>query len=405
MAFSVSLHLDVRSQNKDGSYKVILQIIVNRKNTSIATDYSVPESDWDSKNRRIRNSSKIADNIARINNILSKQRSEAMDKLTTLHDSGQLYKLPLKEVRLLLMSKSSPNYVLAFTNQIITDLKAINKIGNAMVYQSTLQSLKSFTKGKDFPFSQLTVDWLQKYEAFYFSKETNSTNGFGVYARTLRSVYNKAILKGYAKQNDYPFKHFKIEKKKTKKRALKEEPLTKLKSAVTEDGLRKTRSKDYFLASFYLAGISFVDLAHLKLQNIKDGRIKYDRQKSGQTLDFKIVPQLQEILDKYIQGKSASDYIFPIIKRTAPEDIYKDIKNSLKVYNKTLKKIAEGSDIKENITSYWSRHSWATMAKRKGVSTAVISEGLGHENESTTKIYLDSFENDVLDAANALVTG
>ena len=76
----------------------------------------------------------------------------------------------------------------------------------------------------------------------------------------------------------------------------------------------------------------------------------------------------------------------------------------MRLMNKKLKILSNLAKIEEPITTYTARHSWATIAKRAGIPTAVISEGLGHETEETTQIYLDSFENDVLDDANELIT-
>ena len=405
MAFSVALHLDRRSQNKDGSYKIILQIIVNRKNTSIATEYSVHEKDWDAKNRRIRNSSQIADNISRINNILGKKRTQIMDKMTALHDEGLLDALSIKDIRARLISDNSITLFCTFTTQIIRDLIASGRIGNARVYEHTLKSVKAFTNEKDFPFPQLNYAWLKKYEQFYFSKSENSVNGFAVYARTIRAIYNRAIKEKVAKLEDYPFRDFRVKKEATAKRALREHDIEAIKNYEGDQTKRVVLAKDIFLTSFYLIGISFSDIAHLKLSDVHDGRISYKRKKTGQLLNIKIMPPLKVILDKYTAGKTSNDYIFPIIKRNDAAGQYSDIKNSMKRHNKALKVIAEDCGIDESITSYWSRHSWATIAKRKGVSTAVISESMGHTTEKTTQIYLDSFEDEVIDAANALVTG
>ena len=405
MAFSVALHLDRRAQNKDGSYKIILQIIVNRKNTSIVTDYSVPESDWDTKNRRIRNSSKVAGNIARINNILGKQRTDAMDKLTALSDGGLINTLPITEIRSRIASKSDTVTVFEMFDKIIGELKAIGNIGNANAYFNAKRSITNFTKEKDLPFSHLTFAWLKKYEQYYFSKDGNSINGFSTYLRSIRAVYNRAIKEGAAKKDDYPFQHYKIVTEKTAKRALKEEHIEAIRNFDPGKGKRLALSKDMFLISFHLVGISFADLASLKMSDMHDGRITYKRKKTKQLINLKITPKLQEILNKYIKGKKPDNYIFSIIKRDTPDLINKDIRWAMKRHNKALKVIAEKCEITENITSYWSRHSWATIAKRKGVSTAVISESMGHTTEKITQVYLDSFEAETIDAANELVTG
>lgn len=405
MAFSVALHLDRRSQNKDGSYKIILQIIVNRKNTSIATEYSVLEKDWDAKKRQIRTSSKIASNITRINNILSKQKAETMDKITALHDAGSLNKLSLKEIRSHVVNEQGSQTVYLLYEKIIKELLAIGNVGNARSYKMSLQSIKTFTKEKDFAFTHLTYAWLKEYEKFYLSKDGNTKNGLGVYLRALRAVCNRAIKEKIIKREDYPFQDYKIVKEPTIKRALREEQIEAIRNFAPGKRKREALAKDVFLTSFYLVGISFMDIAHLKVSDIHNGRIAYKRKKTKQLINIKITPRLQEVLEKYLQGKGQGDYIFPIIKSTSAELIYRDVKNSMKRYNKCLKVIATECKIEENLTSYWSRHSWATIAKRKGVSTAVISESLGHTTENTTQIYLDSFEDEVIDAANLMVTG
>ena len=78
----------------------------------------------------------------------------------------------------------------------------------------------------------------------------------------------------------------------------------------------------------------------------------------------------------------------------------RDAKVILKEFQHKLKKIANLADIETPLTTYVSRHSWATIAKHSGIPTAIISEGLGHETEETTQIYLDSFDVEVLDKAN-----
>jgi len=159
--------------------------------------------------------------------------------------------------------------------------------------------------------------------------------------------------------------------------------------------------KDLFMFSFYNRGMNFVDIAFLKVKNIESGRLNYTRQKTGQQFSIKITDKSKEIIDRYNDLKNPESYIFPIIYRKGKE--YLDYRNAMRLMNKKLKKISNLLKLDVPLTTYVSRHSWATIAKRSGISTAVISEGLGHESEETTQVYLDSFENDVLDDANELV--
>ena len=118
-------------------------------------------------------------------------------------------------------------------------------------------------------------------------------------------------------------------------------------------------------------------------------------------LNYKINPKIQGILFHYINGSGNDDYIFPIIKRTkSPTIIREDIKNRLRRYNKNLERIGNLCGIDEKLTSYVSRHSWATIAKRSGVDIGIISDALGHQDTIVTRTYIDSFGSEEIDRAN-----
>ena len=105
-------------------------------------------------------------------------------------------------------------------------------------------------------------------------------------------------------------------------------------------------------------------------------------------------------------SKDSENYIFPIISDEGnPKQEYQEFFEKRKIYNKHLKEIAKLCGIETNLTSYVARHSWATIAKHKGVPIAAISEGMGHDDVKTTEIYLDSFDKEVLDDFNELITG
>jgi integrase len=135
----------------------------------------------------------------------------------------------------------------------------------------------------------------------------------------------------------------------------------------------------------------------------ENGRLKYIRAKTGKHYNIKILAPALEILNWYLEHYPESEYIFPILDqskhKTATQKDNRITKISKEV-NKDLKEIALKAEIDFNITFYVARHSWATILKRSGVSTSVISEAMKHDTERTTQIYLDSFENDILDEAN-----
>jgi integrase len=167
-------------------------------------------------------------------------------------------------------------------------------------------------------------------------------------------------------------------------------------------------ARNYFLFSFYTMGMNWADMAHLKMRNIINGRIVYIRiktkRKTAKSFSIKINSRIQEILAFYIQSKKENDYIFPIIFRIKdPYLIREDIKNRLRRYNENLERIRELCGIEQKLTSYVSRHSWATIAKKSGIDIGIISDALGHQDTIVTRTYLMEFENKYIDTANQKV--
>ena len=144
-------------------------------------------------------------------------------------------------------------------------------------------------------------------------------------------------------------------------------------------------------------------MLHLRYRDIFDGRVTYHRQKTGKLISFHLQPLALEILRKYYQEEHApDDYIFPVLKRkvhiTATQQ-YGRVKRVTRLINRYLKVIGEHLNLPIPLTTYVARHSYATVLKRSGVSTSIISESLGHSSEKITQIYLDSFENSQIDEA------
>jgi integrase len=152
-------------------------------------------------------------------------------------------------------------------------------------------------------------------------------------------------------------------------------------------------------------GMNWSDMAHLKMKNIVNDRIEYIRiktkRKTAKGFTIKINSKIQGILAHYTHNKKSDNYIFPIILRTdSPFIIREEIKNRLRRYNENLQRIGTLCGIKENLTSYVSRHSWATIAKKSGIDIGIISDALGHQDTIVTRTYLDSFGSEEIDKAN-----
>ncbi len=286
-----------------------------------------------------------------------------------------------------------------FYKELIHDFEKNNKTGNRLIYKGSLNSIKTFAKGKtNFLFSDIDIQWLTKYEKWLRSKGNKETT-ISLLFRTLRSAYNKAIESKCATNTNYPFNEFKISKfnTKTNKRAITKAEIQKIiKVNLCKEKESVQFARDIFIFSYLCSGINFTDIANLQPENISINQMRYIRQKTGKKINVLLIPDAVKIIQKYSGATEKTGYIFPILDKRIHKTAQQKRNRIHKVLGHTgkgLKRIAELCKIKTNLTTYVARHSFATVLKNSGVNIALISEALGHSELSTTQIYLDSFEN------------
>lgn len=396
MNTTVVYSLDYRSPKKDGTFPLLMRITHKTVLSQMAMGYSFHEKDFDEKKRIVKSSYQGTESVTRLNNYLRKKLVIAVDIITKLDEAKKLDALTSIEIRDLIKNSSQTTSFFGFMQSIIDEKAANKKIGTARIYKDVMSILKKFTNQKDLSFSALNYNFLLSLEADHLSRG-NALNGLAVYMRTIRAVFNFAIKKGVIDQELYPFKNYSIKTTKTRKRAINITAIKKIEDLKLTQDHELYHTRNYFLFCYYTRGLPFADMAHLQVKDLIDGRIIYARQKTEQPLDIKITPKIATILNLYIQGKEKDKFIFDIIKRIDIADQYKDVEWSRHRYNKKLKKLAIICEIEQNLTSYVSRHSFATRAKNLKVPIMGISEMLGHDNIKTTQIYLDSLPSDDMD--------
>lgn len=222
-------------------------------------------------------------------------------------------------------------------------------------------------------------------------------NSVSFYMRVLRAVYNKAVRQKLIEQT-HPFTEVYTGIDRTRKRAVAESVMTSLYRLELPEGSPLALTRDLFIFSYCTRGMAFVDIAFLRKSNLKNGVICYARRKTGQLLSVKIEPSIQQIINRH--NVSDSPYVFPILTSTDAIEAYEQYRIALNTHNRLLGKLSEMLDCKCKLTSYTSRHSWATAARNHNVPISVISQGMGHTSEQTTQIYLTTLENSVIDNAN-----
>lgn len=398
MQTSLKLSLDQRRKRKDNSFPIIIRIGHFQRTTSISTGHSVTKEQWDDSKRQVRRSYKGVESVASLNNILLNEKAKAQEIINELYKKGELDYLSVKQLKDKIVRKSKYDSFFSYGYSLVDELKISQRHGSARSYNGLLGILKVFTKNRDLKFNELNYDFLKKFERFHLSKKGNTVNGVASYMRTIKAIYNKAIKEDIIQRDAYPFYKYQIKLVPTQKRAIDVLHFKKIMELKLEKENNLFNYRNYFLLSYMLLGMSFVDMAFLKISNIVDGRIKFQRKKTSKLYDIKITEQLSELFKFYIKGKSKNEFILPILKRDTLELQYKDEQWALSRYNKGLKKIAKLCNIEERITSYVSRHSFATHAMQRDIPLPAISSMLGHSKLSTTQIYLKSLPNEILDS-------
>ena len=281
---------------------------------------------------------------------------------------------------------------------IISNLKQNGRERTSETYRATLNTFRQFRKQEDVRLDCIHTNLIENFQSWNLSRGV-STNTVSFYNRILRAAYNRAVEEGII-ENRNPFRHVYTGVDKTMKRAL---PLPLIKK-INKLDLSRHPSLDYardiFMLSFMLRGMSFIDMAFLKKSDLSNNYIIYRRRKTGQQLVIAWTKEMQSIVDKYPENKTP--YLLPIITKTGLNErcAYKYAGNKI---NNNLKTIAQKVKLSVPLSLYVARHSWASIARSKGVPVSVISEGLGHDSELTTRIYLASLDNSLVDKANHLI--
>ena len=404
MSTNIVIALDTRRSKEDGSYPLVMRLGHNRRTTSIPLGISLHEKYWDEKNRVVKKTYEGTNSVSRLNNVIQKRKSEAMDIIMKLQEAGELDKHTLPMLRDKIDKPDTSTSFFEFSDQLIQEMIKANRVGTANAYKIVIGVLKNYCNKKDLPFSKITYGFLMKFETNHYSNG-NGVNGLAVYMRTIRAIYNKAMKAGLVEKELYPFADYKVKTAPTEKRALDWEFLKKIIELDITPEHDCFNARNYFVASYMMYGMNYTDMAFLKKEDIQNGRISYRRKKTAKIYDIKITASLETILSHYSSQNPESPYVFPIIKREDLQMQYRDIHWARKRYNKQLKDLAKACDIAQNLTAYVSRHSFATQAMLQQVPLNAISSMLGHSSLKTTEIYLKSLPSNILDDYNAKIMG
>ena len=383
------------NENKEGT--IYYQIIQNRVIRQLKTDYRLFMHEWDEDESSI-----ITANNSRQNYLQSIEERIDWDIKRLQSIINQLENKRVKytadDIIATFQKQANEQSLFNFMQGVIAQLQQMGKQRTSETYRCTLKSFMQFREDKDVLLEDIDSDLMLMYEAYLRNKGLTK-NSSSFYMRILRAVYNRAVEKDLI-TNRNPFKHVYAGIDKTIKRAIPLKAIKQIKNLDLSLQPSLDFARDMFMFSFYTRGMSFIDMAYLKKKDLSNGILSYRRRKTGQQLFIRWEKCMQEIVNKYDDPQS--EFLLPIIKR-ADKDNRLQYQSALRFVNNHLKSVVALLNIGITISMYTARHSWASIAKSKNIPISVISEGMGHDSEMTTQIYLASLDNAVVDRANAQI--
>lgn len=396
---SIKTVLDTRRSKADGTYPIAIRITHERKTRFIATGCSIYKKEWDEVKQEVKSN---CPSVTQFNCAIHEIIAKLYKVIKSLSEQGSFSVLTVLAVYHN-RSVQPHSTIVVHATKVIDEMKSVGKVGNAISYEVAVNQLKK--EYGDLPYSSIDYQLLTDFEIKLRLKGLK-TNSIAAYFRAIRALYNKAMKIGIAERVNYPFDKYSIKHEKTAKRAVAPELLKKVFAYSLKQNSVAWHWRNYFVLIFNLIGINFTDLVTLSYSDVKEGRVCFRRKKTGKLYNIKLTTTAKRILKLY-EGQH-STYLLPVLPEhtLTPVEQKKLISEKLKQCNKYLKRIGVAVGLTEPLTTYVSRHSWATIAKQQGVSNEVIAEALGHEyGNKITGIYLDQFDLKVVDEANEKVTG
>ncbi|MBO7264358.1 MAG: site-specific integrase [Alistipes sp.] len=393
---TIKYYLDKRATGWDKPAPLKLSIRHRNKAILVPTNVRILPEQWDDETNKVVNHPKAA----QLNNLLLRRYLDVECEVLRLQEDGALSAMKLPQLRSAIMNVLYPETQVDETCLFMHRFRRFAGLKTNQrtkeIYTTTISRIMSYDrKCEQLTFEDVDRAWLNSFEAF-LAKTAPSVNARAIHLRNIRAVFNDAIDDEITQH--YPFRKFKIKREATPKRALSVEELRELFAYPVEEYQRKYL--DVFKLIFLLIGINIIDLCNLKA--IKNGRVEYQRAKTHRLYSIKVEPEALEIINR-IKGV---DWLIN------PLDTYTNHKDYAKKLNDALQSIGEVEIGKQGrktikplhpqLTTYWARHSWATIAASLDIPKETIAAALGHGGNTITDIYID-FDQRKVDEANRMV--
>mgnify|MGYP000035940056 CR=1 FL=1 len=377
----------------------IVYLVTHRRIArQITTGYKVFPCEWDEEQSKPIAAANDG-RAAIVQSIIRKLRSD-MERLSAIIErfESQSRNYSSDDVVEEFRRTGRENTFFIFMENAIERLRQLEHSGTAKNYSAALGSFKRFRNNEDIRMGAIDYILMEDYQAYLASLGV-VPNSISFYMRILRAVYNRAVEQELTIDRN-PFRTVFTGVEKTRKRAISISDIKRIRDLDLSLKPNLEFARNLFLFLFLCRGMSFIDAAFLKKSDIRNGVLTYRRHKTGQSLHIKVIRQIEEIINRY--SNKNSPYLLPVITRPG-EDERRQYESALRRVNKSLKTITGMIRLPVTLTTYVSRHAWATIAKSKNIPVNVISDALGHDSIATTQIYLASIDTSTIDRANELI--
>jgi integrase/recombinase XerD len=395
-----SIYLDELRVKKNGKCSVKIRVTYNRKRAYFPTGIDLTPEDFQQVMHGQRRTTDQREALLKLNHLFGKAE--------TLIEKLPVFTFSAFEENYLEQRNTLNSVSFAFEKNI-ERLRSENRLGTADCYEWANKSISEFRK--NLTFAEVTPDLLKKYE-IKMLKDGKSTSTISIYLRCLRAIFNQQNID----RSLYPFgeqkNKYSLPTSRNIKKALTIEEIAKIYNYEAPTGSTKEMAKDYWLFLYLCNGMNVKDFCLLKWSNIDGQMLNYNRaktqrsRKESKLISVALKPETMEILKKWGQPSISKDaYIFPHLKpQMSAEAERAAYKQLTKIINLYMKRICTELDLNRDVTTYFARHSFATVLKRSGAKIEMISELLGHSSVDITESYLDSFEKEHIQKETDVLT-
>lgn len=393
----------MRGRAKDGKGSIIINVYHNFSTSSFSTGIRVSPSEW-AGDKVVKVSGCEA-----INARLHEMKTKIDKQIAILSINDNFEQMSASDIKAEIsedkVKKTKGHYI----SDLFKEYISVNNLkpGTKELYNITLKKILDFSG--DIIIEKINLKWLLEFDR-YLAK-TICVNSRSIYLRNLRAVCNYAchIEINYK----YPFINFQIKQEPTRKRSATIELLRKLYRYPTSK--QNAMYRDYFFLMFFLIGINAKDLLLAKKSQVIDGRLEYIREKTNKKYSVKIEPEAAKLIKKYsgkgeylldamdhcVHYKSFFRQINEALRRIGPKKI-EYIQNENNIFEEP-KQTTIIQPVIPGITTYYARHSWATIAYSIGVPLNIISQALGHADGNRTTLIYVKYDQLKADEANRKV--